>query len=124
MSSACSVSSFSIRAGQVCAIHASGSGLVLATAVSIAKPAIGFARRNIPAAVAGEVLTDGILELPDWTPVIGTPLLSRGEYFLDAVTPGRMTQAPTSTLTQTNQSLGYAISPNKFDISIETPILL
>lgn len=113
-----------IRAGQLVAIHSSGVGVVKASAANIAKPAVGFARVTTPLLVAVPVQTSDILELADWTNSIGTVFLTRGFYWADPITTGRMTQTAPTTLGQTVQPVGYAISPTQFDISIEQPLIL
>lgn len=113
-----------LAAGLVLATHASGTGIVKADAIGVAKRAVGFLCASTLNAIAGDVQTDGILTLADWTAVIGAASLTRGPYFLDASAPGTMTQLPSSTPGNIVQELGNAISTTEFDISIQSPILM
>lgn len=113
-----------ISGGMVVATHTSGTGIVKADAIGIAKRAVGFLRDDTLSTVAGDVQTDGIITKADWSAVIGAATLTRGPYFLDASAPGTMTQSPDQTTGNIVQALGVALSTTEFDISIQPPILL
>lgn len=67
------------------------------------------------------VLTDGVLELADWTGVTGAAALTNSTYWLDT-TAGKLTSVvPT---TGNLVKIGKGIAPTKLEISIEAPVKL
>mgnify|MGYP003146574639 CR=1 FL=1 len=113
-----------IEAGQIVATHSSGTGVVLANATDTSVPAVGLMRAQTADTVSGDVQTDGVYELSDWTNVIGaTTLSAKAKYYLDT-TDGLLTATPPSTSGNIVQLVGRAISPTKLDISIGPRILL
>jgi hypothetical protein len=113
-----------IFAGQVCAIHSSGLGFVLANASDNTLPAIGLARSAVAAAAAGSVQTSGLLTLTDWTAVTGTvQLAARSTYWLD-INSGKLTNSPPAARGNVLQAVGQAVGPLTLLIDICPPILL
>jgi hypothetical protein len=113
-----------IDPGAVVAAHSSGVGVVLASAADVTKPAVGLMVSATLNAVAGLVQTEGIFTLDDWSLVTGTTFLTRGPYFVDPTTPGRLTPTAPTVDGQIVQCLGYALSPTDFDLSPLPFILL
>ncbi len=111
--------------GEGCAVatHSSGTGIVKAIATGLAKPCVGFMVAATLNTVAGDVQTDGIFTMEDWTAVAGTATLTRGIYYLDNEA-GKITATATDIDGQIVQVVGYAISPTDLDISITPPIKL
>ena len=69
-----------------------------------------------------QVQTDGVIELADWTGVIGTTSLTAGaDYFVDT-TAGQLTATVPSSGNLV--CIGRAIAPQKLEISIQRPIKL
>ncbi len=96
----------------------------MAVANDIAKAAaIGFALTAAEPAFSVGYLTEGKLQLVDWSAVAGTASLTPGSaYYLDAVTAGRITSAAPTTGYVVR--LGRATSATILDIEIEPPIKL
>lgn len=80
------------------------------------------------AAAIGNVATDGILvgTTAQWDAVTGQTggLTFNSAYFLDPVTPGKLTTTPPTTAGQCNTLIGTAISTTALDLEIAPPILL
>ncbi len=112
-----------IKAGQAVAIHSSGIGSVLATAVGVASPCVGLAIIDVAPTFSGATQTDGILELDDWTDAAGSVELSRGLYFLDT-TSGMITQTAPVVSGQIVQPIGNGVSPTKLDIFPQSFVLI
>ncbi|MEI8397095.1 MAG: capsid cement protein [Rhodospirillaceae bacterium] len=69
-----------------------------------------------------QVQTDGVLELADWTGVVGATSLTAGaDYYVDT-TAGQLTATVPSTGNLV--CIGRAIAPQKLEISIQRPIKL
>lgn len=111
--------------GMAVAMHSSGVGVVKASAADNSKHAVGLAAVAIAVGVAGAVLTEGLLSLPDWTAVTGSAaLVAKATYFLDPSTPGRLTSTAPSAAGQVVQIVGREVAPDTLEIEIEPPILL
>ncbi len=112
-----------ISAGMVVSVHSpSGVGVVLNDATDSALPAAGFMLADTATGYSGNVQTEDIIELADWTAATGAVTLSAGPYWSDPANPGMMTQTPPAS--GYSQKLGQAISPTKFDITIQPRIRL
>ena len=87
---------------------------------------IGLVRdETIATTEIGAILTDGVLEVADWTAVTGTEFLTVGnEYFLSPTTAGALTTTVPEIAGQVNAYIGRAISTTALEISIARPILL
>ena len=83
---------------------------------------------NIANGASGQVATDGIVTATttQWDAVTGQTggLTPGSDYFLDAATSGKMTTTPPTTIGQYVVKLGKALSTTKFDLSVDSPILL
>lgn len=112
----------SIPAGCVVAKHASGSGIIKAQAGAPALVAVGLTTSSRMATEVGPVLTDGVLELSDWTNVVGSTLLAPNAAYYLSLTPGMLTQTMPSGAGRIAQFVGKALSPTALDISIMNPI--
>lgn len=83
---------------------------------------------SIAAAGVGNIAQSGIIvaTTAQWDAVAGTTggLLFNTLYFLDPVTPGKMTATPPTTVGQCNAIVGMAISSTELELQISQPILL
>jgi hypothetical protein len=80
---------------------------------------------SIASTSTGTILTDGILDVADWTDVTGTEFLTAGlSYYLSATTPGQLTTTRPVGGGESVVYVGRAISTTTLEISIERPILL
>lgn len=114
-----------ISAGMACAVHTSGVGVVKASAADASKIAVGLIRADTASTFAGDVQTEGLFTLADWTAVIGSmALAAKATYFLDPMTPGTLTATPPTTSGQIVQIVGTSVSADTLDLTMETPILL
>jgi hypothetical protein len=113
-----------IRRGQWVAIHASGSGVVKATAGDNLRNAVGVMSADTSVGATQNVVTDEVFTLSDWSNVTGeVALIGGSSYFLDTLS-GHMTINPPTTHNQVAQRLGRAISTTQFDIEVGEAILL
>lgn len=121
-----------LKMGTPVAVHSSGEGMVRAIADGIDHQCVGFLRdapvEGVQVAHTGNVLVDGVLELLDWTDIVGVNTLTAHMlYFLDALIPGKLTTAPPTYDPAKEifvQSIGVAVTPNKLEFDIQQPILL
>lgn len=113
-----------LLAGQPVATHTSGTGVVAASAANGTLPCVGLIVADTIASVSGDVRTDGIVTMADWSAVIGAVSLTRGRYYLDPVTPGMLTQVAPTSAGQLVQAVGYAVDASRLDISFSTSIRL
>lgn len=114
-----------IAAGMACAVHSSGVGVVKASAADNTKIAVGLIKTTTADTFAGDVQTEGLFTLTDWTAVIGAATLAaKATYFLSPTTPGMLTATPPTTTGQVVQIVGTAVSADTLDLTMETPILL
>lgn len=114
-----------IPAGGAAAVHGSGVGVILALAADDTRVAVGLARESAAPGFAATIQTHGPLTLADWTVATGAGSLApKATYFLDPVTPGRLTTTRPTTAGQVLQVLGVAVAPDTLDIDPGTPILL
>jgi hypothetical protein len=113
-----------ITRGEVVASHPSGTGFALASAADNSRNGLGLAADSIAAGIAGDVQLGGVLELEDWTEVVGSPALAaKTTYYLDTV-PGKLTASAPSIPGQVVQVIGNSISPTALRLEIEEPVLL
>jgi hypothetical protein len=86
---------------------------------------IGLVRdASIAAAAVGSIQTDGILDVADWTLVIGAAALVVGTvYWLSAAAPGQLTSTPPTGNPNRLVRVGTAISTTSLEISISSPVL-
>lgn len=85
-------------------------------------PVLGLAASNAALDAYVNIVTDGVLELADWTQAAGSAALEIGtSYYLDT-TAGVLT----GTVPTTGHLVyvGRAITPQKMEISIQQPITL
>lgn len=83
----------------------------------------GFTASDAAANGPVVVLTRGQVTRTDWTPIIGTPLLTPGtDYYLDTNVAGMMTAVAPTLMGQYVVPLGKAVSTTTFDVNIEKPI--
>ena len=113
-----------VSAGMVVAVHSSGTGVIHANATTNSENGVGLAQADILTTVSGNIQTDGLLTLTDWTAVIGSTTLSAAAiYYLDT-TDGLLTTMPSSTAGNVTQQIGIAVSPTMLEIAIQPAILL
>lgn len=112
-----------LAAGSPAATHASGIGVIGASAADNSKPAVGLVQSETDDGFSATVVTDGPFEMEDWTDVVGAANLIRGPYFLSE-TAGRLTAVPPTSAGRILQRIGYAVSPTTMQIEIAGPILL
>lgn len=92
------------------------------TPSTMAKPdVVGFAITDVGAGDDAAYITNGILELSDWTAITGSPTLTTGVfYYLGATQFLTLTPPVTGQLVE----VGRAQSSTILDIKIKTPIFL
>ena len=85
---------------------------------------IGLVRdASIAAAATGDVQTDGILSVADWTSVLGAAALTPGTtYYLSAAVAGQITATAPTGAPNSVVRIGTAISGTDLEISIGRPI--
>jgi len=92
------------------------------TPSTTAKPdVVGLAITNVAASDNAAYISYGILELSDWTAIIGTANLTPGAFYYLGVTNFLTSTPPT---TGQLVEIGRAESDTVFDINIKTPIFL
>ena len=118
------VTAVNLQAGQPVYVQQVSGQLGLASAAIYAQAnVVGLAQSVAPAGSTTTVARI-LLELPDWTPVVGATNLQRGQRYFLGATPGRLTTTPPTTLGQSVVPIGLAISPTQLEIELEPPILL
>lgn len=86
---------------------------------------VGFCNAAVSADNVGEYVTEGPMDLDDWTAVAGTASLSPGAvYFLDEANAGMITTSAPEDGGECVTVVGRATTENSLDIEIATPILL
>lgn len=114
-----------VAAGMVVATHSSGTGFVLADGSSISYPAIGVTRASIANTVAGDVQTEGLITLSNWSASTGgATLTARANYFSDPANPGKLTTTVPTTVGYVVQLVGVAVSSDTMDLVLSSPIKL
>lgn len=108
--------------GQPVAIHASGSGFVLASD-TIGSHAVGLAYQDTPNTTVDGVITVGILENTDWTNAVGSTNLTPGSKYYLGPTAGTLTTTPPSSANKINQLVGVAVSSSKLSLILH-PIII
>lgn len=91
--------------------------------VTVKARVCGFALRAAAADADVEYITNGMLELSDWTDVLGSTLLTPGSVYYLGATGGITTTAPSSP-GQYVTEVGQASTSLKLQIDIKRPILL
>ena len=113
-----------IYEGQVVAVKSTGTGVVQANASDNTKHAFGIAKTQAAVGVALDIVTDGVLEIEDWTNTIGTANLTPNASYWLSTTAGRLTTTPPSTAGQIVQYVGRALSTTQLIIEIDPAVLL
>ncbi len=104
--------------GQILARGPADYGYILADDSALTNQAIGICCEFGQVGFGAIVQLSGQFCLDDWTPVTGTTLLlPRTTYYLSA-TPGMLTPALPA-LPAVQQRIGYSISPNVLNLSLE-----
>lgn len=117
-------SGLTLTKGMAIANHSSGTGIVKANATDTTLQCVGLALETMLSAVSGNVQTEGLIELSDWSTVIGAVALSaKTKYFL-STTSGMLTSTPPTGAGQIVQVVGVAVNPTTLDISIQDRIKL
>lgn len=112
--------SVTIKAGQAVASHFSGVGIILASSSLVC---IGIAAKDIEVGFIGEVQTDVLLKLNDWTEGTGTmELAPLADYFVSE-SPGILSTNP-PTVGIFLQKMGRSISPNTLRVGPGVTVLL
>lgn len=115
-----------LAAGQVVAIHSTGVGVDLASALGTGYPAVGLATASVAASVGGSYQTDGPLTLTDWSGALdsgATTLTPKTLYFV-ASQNGLLSGSPPTQVGRLVQVVGYAVSATTLEIEIGQPVLL
>lgn len=113
-----------ILRGQQVAIHPSGSGVILASAVDDTKNSVGCMSDDTAVGATQNVITDEVFTMSDWANVIGSAQLRGGQiYFLSSV-PGQITTSAPSTNGQVVQQIGRAVSASALEIECREAVLL
>lgn len=114
-----------VSAGMVVTTHSSGTGFVLADATDIGKSVTGIARESIANTVSGEIQSEGLITLADWTAATGSSTLAaKANYFSDPANPGKLTTTAPTTTGHVSQLVGVAVSDDTMDLILSPPILL
>lgn len=114
-----------IYAGQPVCVHSSGSGVVQAQADDVDTRAIGLARVELADGETGDIQTEDIFVLADWTSATGSATLTaRGIYYLDSANPGKLTSTAPIAIGDVVQEVGRAISDTMLAINIQQIVLL
>ena len=113
-----------LSAGQIVAVHSSGTGVVKADATTTATSAVGLARTATAPTVSGDIKVAGVFTLADWTAVVGAVSLTAPAFYYLATTPGQLTTAPPSAVGNIVQVVGVAVAPDTLDLRIDDYILL
>lgn len=83
---------------------------------------------SIAAAASGSILVDGVLTATttEWDAVTGETggLTTNADYFLDASSPGALTQTAPTTTGEFVVRVGHALSPTEMEIEVQQPIKL
>ena len=83
---------------------------------------------SIAAAASGSILVDGVLTATtgEWDAVTGETggLTTNANYFLDAASPGALTQTAPTAVGEFVVRVGHAISPTEMEIEVQQPIKL
>ena len=85
---------------------------------------VGLAFSDATATNSGEVLTNGVLQLSDWTNIIGSTNLTSGSTYYLSTTAGELTTTPPSVAGEIVAPMGIALSSIDFNIIIGTRIKL
>lgn len=118
------VAAVDIRAGQPVYVDLVSGQLKLASAASFAASLVLSLVQVSTLAGYAAPLATSMLELTDWTAVVGSTTLQRGqEYFLSS-TPGQLTLVAPTIRGQALVSVGEAANFTQFKILPSTPILL
>ncbi|HEY9697019.1 MAG TPA: hypothetical protein V6D10_07135 [Trichocoleus sp.] len=97
----------------------------LASASSIATAYVcGLAVSSASASLSVSHSPDSVLELSNWTAVIGSSTLTPGQHYFLSPIPGKLTPIAPTTEGQLVVLVGTALSTTKLSIEIQTPILL
>ncbi|WP_114393519.1 hypothetical protein [Oleisolibacter albus] len=68
------------------------------------------------------ILTDGVLEVTDWTDAAGSAALVPGSFYYLGAIPGTLTTTPPASGNLVH--IGQALTPTKLEISLERPVKL
>lgn len=110
--------------GEVVYILSDGRAqLANASALSTARAA-ALSLEDVLAGGIGTIITDGRVERADWTPVLGTALLTPGTTYYLATSDGNITSSAPITAGQVVIGIGKALSATELDIEIQQPVLL
>lgn len=109
-----------ISKGQPVYVDGSGSvDLARANALSTSR-VVGLVRdASIASAASGDIQTDGILEVADWTTVTGSAALTPGSvYYLDQAAEGQLTTSAPTGNPNTVTRVGIAVTTTGLEITI------
>ena len=106
-------------------VSAQSPGVVQAKSSDATRPAVGVVAAAGAVGVACLVQLSGALQLSDWTAVLGVAsLVPRQLYFVDPVTPGKLTMTVPTTAGQLLQIVGVGLTTDTLGLQIEQPLLL
>ncbi len=79
----------------------------------------------IASTASGVIITDGILDIADWTSITGTATLTAGQaYFLSDIVAGKLVTTRPVLTGSSVVYIGRAVNTTSLELSIERPILL
>lgn len=107
-----------ISSGSLVALSA--SGVILATASISARACEGMATQDIISGDTGEFIKYGVLELSDWSGIIGSSDLSVNQDYFLSNTAGKLTTTPIGSVI--TQKIGKAITARKLLVNPQISI--
>ena len=110
-----------LLAGSIVYVDSSGQFLKAQADAVPQAFAYGMLQTSALSGLTAGALTDGVVDLADWTAIAGAAALVPGtNYFLDALLPGRMsTSAPSTGTAHLVTFVGTALSTTKFHFERE-----
>ena len=124
VSSLAIVAAVNVAAGQPVYVDLTFGQLKLASSSEFASSTVaGLAQATTLATFAAPVAT-ATLTLLDWTAVVGTAALAKGQRYFLGTTPGTLSLLAPSLPGQSVVSVGLALSTTQLEITPTVPILL
>lgn len=114
--------SFTIQRGQIVKLDV--SGVKLSDSTDFFNQTIGLADTTTPTTEQVTVKTSGVLEMNNWSNVVGSSTLTEGAEYFVSNTAGRITTSPLDSSAYILQYVGVAISTTELLINIARPIIL
>lgn len=106
--------------GMPIARHPSGTGFIRANASSLSTQCLGLCVALTAPGFAAKIKTAGVMELADWTPIVGAVSLGvMATYYLSNSSPGTLTLTPPVSVGSIVQKTGESISPTQMLIELQ-----